>query len=650
MAPATSSTASLVAGTTNWTTSVVGSDPSWLTVRGRTMAEGRFIDSHDLATRAEVVVLGATTAQELFSFRDPVGQTVDVAGQPMSVIGVLNTVGSSSSSSTVADPDDQAVVPLTTASALLTGGTSRNSVSQILIQATSSSTLSAAYQETDAELLSLHGITTATDADFTITSEQQVLSTATSVDKTLTVLLGGIAGISLLVGGIGVMNIMLVSVTERIREIGLRKALGATPRVIRRQFLVEASVLGAVGGLLGTLLGILGGRGPAALHLRPDHRVAGGRRRRHRRRHHHRHRVRRLPGQPGRQAPSDRRPAQRMTVPYRSTGPHLESEPIRVPTDVNQGSHHAQRHQNTTAADRPPVGSGAAGPPDRHPRRRRGGRHRLCRLRRLVGRVEYHVDLDVQAGRRFVHHPELAAGRQRNHRRGHRHLARGPERPVRPDHGDYTSSTVIRQITTTSLSAVTVGSCISAFGKPTTTSSSKSAFGGPITATTVSISQPVSGSCTAVAARREASAARWPARRVRAAPRAAPGRAGGPSVRRRADPFAGGSFATAFGSVTAVAGSTVTVNETNPQTQQTTSVTVTLTPTTTFTTTQTATAAAIVVGQCARATGTADSTGAVTAQSLTISAPTNGSCTTGFGFRGGAGGGFGGGQGAATGA
>jgi len=258
VAPATSSSESLVAGTSNWTTSVVGTDPSWLTVRGRSMTEGRFIVSHDVATRAEVVVLGATTAQELFGFRDPVGQSVDIAGQPMSVIGVLNTVGSSSSSSTVANPDDQAVVPLTTASALLFGGSSRNSVSQILIQATSSGTLSAAYQESDAELLSLHRITTTSGADFTITSEQQILSTATSVDRTLTVLLGGIAGISLLVGGIGVMNIMLVSVTERIREIGLRKALGATPRVIRRQFLVEASVLGTVGGVLGALLGIVG--------------------------------------------------------------------------------------------------------------------------------------------------------------------------------------------------------------------------------------------------------------------------------------------------------------------------------------------------------------------------------------------------------
>jgi len=146
VAPATTVSDSLVAGTTNWTTTVVGTDPSWLTVRGRSMTEGRFIADHDLATRADVVVLGATTAQELFGFRDPVGQTVDVAGQPMSVIGVLNTVGSSSSSSsTTSNPDDQAIVPLTTASALLFGGSSRNSVSQILIQATSSGTLSAAY-------------------------------------------------------------------------------------------------------------------------------------------------------------------------------------------------------------------------------------------------------------------------------------------------------------------------------------------------------------------------------------------------------------------------------------------------------------------------------------------------------------------------
>ncbi len=258
VAPATSVSETLVAGSSNWTTTVVGSEPSWLTVRGRSMTEGRFIAAVDLSNRADVAVLGSTTAEELFGPRDPVGQTVNVAGVPMSVIGVLNTVGSSGSSSTASDPDDQAIIPITTAATQIFGGASRNSVSQILLEATSSSTLSAAYQETDAELLSLHGITTPTQADFTITSEAQLLSTATSVDRTLTVLLGGIAAISLLVGGIGVMNIMLVSVTERIREIGLRKALGATPRVIRRQFLVEASILGSVGGLLGVALGLIG--------------------------------------------------------------------------------------------------------------------------------------------------------------------------------------------------------------------------------------------------------------------------------------------------------------------------------------------------------------------------------------------------------
>jgi putative ABC transport system permease protein len=146
-------------------------------------------------------------------------------------------------------------VPISTASQRIFGSTS---LSSILVQATSSGTLSAAYQEADTELLALHGVTTASNADFTIASQQSLVTTATSVDRTLTILLGGIAGISLLVGGIGVMNIMLVSVTERIREIGLRKALGATPPLIRRQFLLEASLLGLTGGALGVLLALGG--------------------------------------------------------------------------------------------------------------------------------------------------------------------------------------------------------------------------------------------------------------------------------------------------------------------------------------------------------------------------------------------------------
>jgi len=259
VAPITDSDETLTAGTSNWSTSVVGSTPSWITVRGETVAQGRFIDNQDVSDHEPVVVLGSVTASELFSRADPVGQTVDVDGLPLTVVGVLNSVGSStSSSSTTADPDDTAIVPISTAAEEIFGGTSRDAVSSIIVQARSSDDLTAAYQEADHELLALHGITTAADADFNITSEAEELSTATSVDRTLTILLGGVAGISLLVGGIGVMNIMLVSVTERIREIGLRKALGATPGLIRRQFLVEASVLGLTGGALGAGLGIIG--------------------------------------------------------------------------------------------------------------------------------------------------------------------------------------------------------------------------------------------------------------------------------------------------------------------------------------------------------------------------------------------------------
>jgi putative ABC transport system permease protein len=258
VAPITQSTETLTAGTSNWSTTVVGSTPSWITVRGETIEQGRFIDSQDVTDNEASIVLGSVTASELFSHEDPVGQTVDVNGLPLTVVGVLNSVGSSTSSSSTTDPDDTAVVPMTTAAEEIFGGTSRNELSSIVVQARSSADLSAAYQEVNNELLALHGITTASDADFTITSSASLISTATSVDKTLTILLGGVAGISLLVGGIGVMNIMLVSVTERIREIGLRKALGATPGVIRRQFLVEASVLGLTGGALGALLGIVG--------------------------------------------------------------------------------------------------------------------------------------------------------------------------------------------------------------------------------------------------------------------------------------------------------------------------------------------------------------------------------------------------------
>jgi putative ABC transport system permease protein len=232
------------------------STPSWAKVRARTLSSGTFITAAQESAASTVIVLGSETAQELFGPRDAVGQTVTINSIDFTVVGVLASAGSSSSD----DLDDTAVVPLSTQVQRLASSTSRSSLSSIYIEATSNSTISAAYQEIQAILLSRHSITAAASADFTITTQDSLLSTATSVSSTLTVLLGGIAALSLLVGGIGVMNIMLVSVSERTREIGLRKALGATPLLIRRQFLVEASVLGLVGGLLGAALGIGGAK------------------------------------------------------------------------------------------------------------------------------------------------------------------------------------------------------------------------------------------------------------------------------------------------------------------------------------------------------------------------------------------------------
>jgi putative ABC transport system permease protein len=246
--------ASLVAGTTNWTTSLIGTTASWQDVRSRQLASGRFLTDADDSSSAAVVVLGPDTAQQLFGTTNAVGRSVTYNGVTLSVVGVLQNLCSSDAASN----NDMAIVPATTYAQRLVGGASRNSVSSIYVKATSSGTLSAAYQEADALLLNRHGITAAANADFSIATQQSILSAATTVDDTMKVMLAGIAVISLLVGGIGVMNIMLVSVTERIREIGLRKALGGRPRLIRRQFLVEASLLGLAGGVLGVGLGLAG--------------------------------------------------------------------------------------------------------------------------------------------------------------------------------------------------------------------------------------------------------------------------------------------------------------------------------------------------------------------------------------------------------
>ena len=253
VAPVATTQQVITYGEQTWTSSVVAATPSWQTVRSRSLASGRFLTDADVADLGKVVVLGSSTAAELLGGRSPVGAEVQIDATTFTVIGVLAESGSASTSSS---DDDLVIMPWTTAST--TVGTSATTVSSIYLQAKDSDALSAAYQQADSALLTLHGISSGDDADFTITSQESIVEAATATDRTLTVLLGGIAGISLLVGGIGVMNIMLVSVSERIREIGLRKALGAPPRLIRRQFLMEAAILGLAGGVLGLGIAALG--------------------------------------------------------------------------------------------------------------------------------------------------------------------------------------------------------------------------------------------------------------------------------------------------------------------------------------------------------------------------------------------------------
>src|SRR6185369_1619768 len=211
-----------------------------------------FISTDDESKAAAVTVLAADTASELFGPLNPVGQNVTINGVPFQVVGVLTATGSDSSQNL----DDQAIVPLSTAQQRVVGGSNRTSVQTIYVKATTDDRLSAAYQEANSILSYRHGISSTSSADFTITTQQSVINTTSSVDSTLTNLLIGIAALSLIVGGIGVMNIMLVSVKERTREIGLRKAVGGTPATIRKQFLAEASMLGLSGGLLGVVLGV----------------------------------------------------------------------------------------------------------------------------------------------------------------------------------------------------------------------------------------------------------------------------------------------------------------------------------------------------------------------------------------------------------
>jgi putative ABC transport system permease protein len=244
VAPENQTSTTIVSGATNSTTTVQGSTQDWLAANSRSLADGTFLTSANVANHALFVVLGSTTASNLGA---QVGSQVTIAATPFTVVGVLQSTGGSG----FTNADDVAVIPLTTDQDLLAG---QGKVQRIVIASSSSATVGSAYLEADQLLLQTHHITDATAADFSIVSQSSFLSTAQSVTTTLTLLLASIAAISLLVGGIGVMNIMLVTVTERTREIGLRKAVGATPADVLKQFLVEAATLSVVGGILGVAI------------------------------------------------------------------------------------------------------------------------------------------------------------------------------------------------------------------------------------------------------------------------------------------------------------------------------------------------------------------------------------------------------------
>ena len=248
----TSVTATYAGASTSVT--VTGSTPSYLPAENYTVAGGRAISEKDVDSHARVIDIGQTTASELFtSGQNPLGKTVKLGSASFTIVGVLASKGSNG----ITDSDSVVIAPYTAVQDVLTGYS--QSFSQLIVQGKSSSTLNLAQAEVESILASANG-TTVADLPFRVLNQQTLLTAATSTSKTFTVLLAAVAAISLLVGGIGVMNIMLVTVTERTREIGIRKAIGAPKSVILIQFLLEAVLLSLIGGVSGILAGLIGSR------------------------------------------------------------------------------------------------------------------------------------------------------------------------------------------------------------------------------------------------------------------------------------------------------------------------------------------------------------------------------------------------------
>ena len=254
-APSVRGGAQVVYGNNNWATTVQGVTPDYLTLRDYTMMSGQFFTTQDVDAAAKTAVLGETVVENLFGDSSPVGQVVIIKNVPFTVAGVLTPKGQSP---TGQDQDDVILLPISTALQKVLGVNKANAkaVGSVMVQAVSPETMDQAIQEVEALLRERHRILPGLDDDFTIRNLTEVFAAQESSARVMAILLGAIASVSLIVGGIGIMNIMLVSVTERTREIGLRLAVGAKRKHILSQFLVEAVTLSLVGGVIGIGLGI----------------------------------------------------------------------------------------------------------------------------------------------------------------------------------------------------------------------------------------------------------------------------------------------------------------------------------------------------------------------------------------------------------
>lgn len=257
VAPYSSGTAQLTYGNQNWSTTVGGTTASYLFIRNYEILSGRNFIPEDIKNNTKVAIIGNTVANELFGDVDPVNKTMRVGNVPFKIIGLLKTKGQSGMGM---DQDDLVFIPITTAQKKVFGTDFPGSVKMINVKAQNDEIMSSTEEDIDEILTNRHHIGKTQDKDFEIRNLAEMQETIKSSAKTMSILLGAIASVSLLVGGIGIMNIMLVSVTERTKEIGIRMAIGAKASDIRIQFLIESFLLSVIGGIIGVIIGVAGAK------------------------------------------------------------------------------------------------------------------------------------------------------------------------------------------------------------------------------------------------------------------------------------------------------------------------------------------------------------------------------------------------------